>query len=53
MASDCTMIMMIICYLHHTVVMTAEPATSPTAPSSLLRDAVPNFTVNNSQTVQI
>ena len=38
----------VISYLHHTVVMTAEPATSPTAPSSLPRDAVPNFAVNNS-----
>ena len=44
MASDRTMIMMIISYLHHTVVTTAEPAGSPT---------VPNFAVNNSQTVQI
>ena len=42
----------VISYLHHTVVMTAEPATSPTAPSSLPRDAVPNFTVNNSWTIQ-
>ena len=34
------------------VVMTAEPATSPTAPSLLPQDAVPNFTVNNSWTIQ-
>ena len=53
MASDHTMIMMIISYLHNTVVMTAEPAASPTAPSSLPQDAVPNFAVNDSQTVQI
>ena len=32
-----------ISYLHHMVVMTAEPAASPTVPSS--RDALPNFTV--------
>ena len=34
------------------VVMTAEPTTSPTAPSSLPQDAVPNFAVNNSWTIQ-
>ena len=34
------------------VVMTAEPTTSPTAPPSLPQDAVPNFAVNNSWTIQ-
>ena len=42
----------VIGYLHHIVVMTAEPTASTTAPSSLPWDAVPNFTVNNSWTIQ-
>ena len=42
----------VISYLLHMVVTTAEPAASPTAPSSLSQDAVPNFAVNNSWTIQ-
>ena len=42
----------VISYLLHTVVTTAEPTASPTAPSSLPWDAVPNFAVNNSWTIQ-
>ena len=38
----------VISYLHHTVVTTVEPA----APPSLSHDALPNFAVNNSWTVQ-